>query len=252
MPAHPELLPAPLGAGVLAGFALRTGGVSEAPYDSLNLALTVGDDPVVVRANRAALLAAVAPGAVAVCWAEQVHGADVAAVTAAVAVGTAEGGVPAVDALVTATPGVLLCIRVADCLPVLFADSGAAVIGAAHAGRRGLAAGVLRNTVLAMEALGASRAGIRAVVGPGICGRCYEVPEALAAEIDALIPGSRTTTRTGTPSLDLAAAAGIALGALGLASVDVVDECTAEQPDRWYSYRRARRTGRFVGYVALA
>lgn len=252
MSARPELLPVPLGAGVLAGFALRTGGVSEAPYDSLNLAFTVGDDPVAVRANRAALRAAVAPGAVAVCWAEQVHGADVATVPDSAAGGMADGGVPAVDALVTATPGLLLCVRVADCLPVLFADPGAGVIGAAHAGRRGLAAGVLRNTVSAMEALGASRAGIRAVVGPGICGRCYEVPAALAAEIGALIPGSRAVTRTGTPSLDLPAAAHVLLSGLGLASVDVVDECTAEHPDRWYSYRRAHRTGRFVGYVALA
>lgn len=253
MTAPLELLPAPLGAGVLAGFATRGGGSSQAPYGSLNLAFTVGDEPAAVRANRAALLAAAASGARGMVWAEQVHAGDVAVVgdVPALAEQQGEQGVPGVDALVTATPGLLLCIRVADCLPVLFSDAQAGVIGAAHAGRRGLVAGILHGTVAAMESLGADRSRIRAVVGPGICGRCYEVPATLAAEVGSVLTGSRSVTTWGTPSLDLPAAAYAALDGLRLGAVEMVQECTAEQPDRWFSYRRAQRTGRFAGFVAL-
>jgi len=253
VPAPLELLPALLGAGVVAGFATRGGGSSQAPYDSLNLAFTVGDEPAAVRANRAALLTAAAPAAQMMVWAEQVHGGDVAVVTEGRGPDNQPGeqAVPGVDALVTTTPGLLLCIRVADCLPVLFADAHAGVIGAAHAGRRGLVAGILHGTVAAMESLGAERGRIRAVIGPGICGRCYEVPATLAAEVGGVLPGSRAVTTWGTPSLDLPAAAYRVVQGLALGAVELVDECTAEQPDRWFSYRRAQRTGRFAGFVAL-
>lgn len=257
MPDSSGFYRASLGARVLAGFSTRIGGVSEAPYEFLNLALNVGDDPELVRANRSVLLASLGVAAAGALWAEQVHGSEVAVVTAAVAAGAVEGGssqrgIEGVDALVTSVRGVLLCIRVADCLPVLFADAAAGVVGAAHAGRRGLVAGVLANTVAAMESLGAARADISAAVGPGICGGCYEVSAELAAEVEAAIPGTRAQTRAGTPSLDLPGAAGRLLAELGLRDVKTVDECTAEHPDRWYSYRRSARTGRFAGFVALS
>ncbi|MEO6714656.1 MAG: peptidoglycan editing factor PgeF [Mycobacteriales bacterium] len=241
MPA--QLRAAPLGESVLAGFSTRVGGESVAPFDSLNLSMDVGDDPVAVQANRAALVAAVGI-ATAPVWAEQVHGGDVAVVTANDAGRTVEG----VDALVTAERGILVCIRVADCLPVLFADPLAGVIGAAHAGRRGLADGVLHNTVQAMENLGADVSRMEVHVGPGICGKCYEVPAELAAEFDVAVPGAISTTRSGTPSLDLPMAALGLLAQLGFRSVSV-GVCTFEDPDRWYSYRRAAPTGRFVGFV---
>lgn len=254
MPGCVDLRLASLGAGILAGFSTRAGGVSQAPYDWLNLAITVGDDPSLVRANRAALASSLGLPPGSAYWAEQVHGGEVAVVAEAAdaARGSGERGVASVDALVTSVRGVLLCIRVADCLPVLFADASAGVVGAAHAGRRGLLAGVLVNTVAAMESLGATRAGIRAVIGPGICGRCYEVPSELADEVDAAIPGTRAMTRAGTPSLDLPGAAQRLLEASGIGAVDAFGECTAEHPDRWYSCRRSARTGRFAGYVVLS
>lgn len=234
-----------LGAGVRAGFSLRAGGTSAPPFDSLNVAVDIGDDPDAVAANRSRLAAATGAAPLRVLWAEQVHGGEVAVVTGHETGDTVAG----VDALVTSARGVLLCIRVADCLPVLLADSAAGVVGVAHAGRRGLVAGVLANTVAAMESLGASPAGLRVSVGPGICGGCYEVPEELAAEVEAVIPGTRTQTRQATPSLDLRRAALTQLTDRPLTEIFVSAECTVEQPDRWYSYRRDSRTGRFCGYV---
>lgn len=248
MRATPVLLPASLGPGVVGGFSLRVGGASEAPYDSFNLALNVGDDPESVRTNRSALMSAVGVPIQHVGWAEQVHAGTVASGAETFA---SEHGAPGADALVSATRGVLLCVRVADCVPLLLADAGAGVIGAVHAGRMGLAAGVVSNAVQEMEAAGAVRRNIRAVLGPAICGRCYEVPDEMAAEFDAQIPGSRGVTTSGTPSIDLLRATTVLLAEAGVTGVHDVGECTTEQPDRWFSYRRAQRTGRFVGYVAL-
>lgn len=254
MPGQFDLRPAPLGAGVVAGFSTRTGGASAPPFDTLDLAANVGADPDLVRANRSAFAALVDAGSAVLCWAEQVHGAEVAVVVDAADAASRSGerGIASVDALVTAARGVLLCIRVADCLPVLFADPAAGVVGAAHAGRRGLAAGVLLNTVTAMESLGASRKNLHAVLGPSICGRCYEVPALLQAQFEAVVPGAAAMTRSGTPSLDLPAAARSLLERLDVAAIDSVDECTFERPDRWFSYRRSARTGRFAGYVGLS
>jgi YfiH family protein len=251
--ASPDLRGAQLGSGLLAGFSTRAGGVSEAPFDSFNLALTVGDDPELVRINRSALASALRVDVGALTWAEQPHGGKVAVLPTAADASEQSGskGVPGVDGLVTSVPGVVLCIRVADCLPVLLADPDAGVVAAAHAGRRGLVAGVLGNTVAAMESAGASRARVRAVIGPAICSRCYEVPEQLADEFEAVIPVTRAVTSAGTPSLDLPAAGRLLLEQAGVRAVESTGECTFEHPDLWYSYRRSARTGRFAGFVML-
>lgn len=138
------------------------------------------------------------------------------------------------DALVSAAPGVGLAVRAADCLPVLFADPERGLIGAAHAGRVGLGAGVLAATVSALAGLGASR--LVAWIGPHICGACYEVPETLRAEFSASMPHAAAQTSWGTPSLDLGAAAEAQLISLGV-QVTRVDPCTRTSP-RLHSYRR--------------
>lgn len=147
----------------------------------------------------------------------------------------------AADALVTTSRRVAVAVRVADCVPVLFADPEAGVVGAAHAGRVGLAAGVLPATVTALHRLGAGR--LQAWIGPHICGECYEVPARLQAEVCAVHPAARATTSWGTPSLDLGAAAAAQLDQLGC-SVVRVDPCTRTTASL-HSYRRdAAASGR--------
>ena len=152
------------------------------------------------------------------------------------------------DALVTTARGLALAIRVADCVPVVLADTAAGVIGAAHAGRVGLAAGVIPATVEAMRALGASRP--VAWVGPHICAACYEVPAAMREEVAAAVPGTWATTSRGTPALDLGAGVRLQLGALGC-EVRRHDPCTKTTPTL-HSYRRdGAESGRMAGIVWL-
>jgi polyphenol oxidase len=157
------------------------------------------------------------------------------------------GGARGVDALVTREIATPIGVLVADCLPVLIAAPGG-VVAAAHVGRRGLASGVLQATVAAMTANGADSSGAVAVIGPGICGRCYEVPQQMRDDVDRLVPGSASTTRSGTPALDLAAGAEAILRKDGIGVVRLTGICTMEDP-RFYSYRRDGRTGRFAGVV---
>lgn len=155
---------------------------------------------------------------------------------------------PEADALVSATPGTVLLVRAADCVPVLLGDPDAGVVGAAHAGRPGLAAGVVPATVAAMRELGA--ADITAWIGPHVCGQCYEVPEAMRDEVGAVVPASVATTSWGTPSLDLGAGVRAQLEASGVHVVDV-SACTRESPDL-FSYRRdGAAAGRLAGLVRL-
>jgi YfiH family protein len=239
----PELLIAAL-PGAVGGFTMRAGGVSAAPYDSLNLALHVGDDPDDVLANRAAARLGGAPTA----YPEQVHGSRVAVAVGPCGLTEWPDGAGC-DAVVTAVDGLPIGVLVADCMPVLLADAAAGVVGAAHAGRRGLAAGVLQATLDAMTGLGAAPERIRAVIGPAICGRCYEVPAELRDEVDAAVPGTACETAAGTPGLDLPAGALRVLRDAGVA-VTSVGICTAEDP-RFFSYRRDGVTGRFAGLVML-
>ena len=242
------VLPADLGPGVRAAFTMRTGGVSVGSHAGLDLALHVGDDPGAVGANRARLAArAGAP----VRFARQVHGTKVARVPTAAEAGRDDPGPePEADALVTSRAGVPLGVLVADCLPVLLADADAGVAAAAHAGRRGLLAGVLPRVVEAMAELGARPRSIRASVGPAAGGCCYEVPAEMFEEAVAAVPELGARTTWGTPSLDLRAGAVAQLRALGLEGVTTAGGCTIED-ESFYSYRRSRRTGRFAGVVVL-
>jgi polyphenol oxidase len=172
----------------------------------------------------------------------QVHGREVAVVSAALA------DPPVCDALVTTEAGVAICVRVADCVPVVLADSAAGVVAVAHAGRRGVAAGVVGNAVDTMRRLGAHD--IQAWIGPHICGGCYEVPAQMRAEVAAGVPPAFACTTWGTPSLDLGAAVTAQLAPAGCAVIDH-SRCTRESVDL-HSYRRdGAHSGRTAGLVVL-
>lgn len=151
------------------GFFTRRGGVSTGAYAALNCGLRGEDDPANVVENRARAARAIGAAPEALRSLRQVHGAAV------VEAGSPWDSLPEADALVTRTPGIALGIITADCAPVLFQDAEAGVIGAAHAGWKGAVVGVLEATIVAMEALGAERARITAVVGPCIAQASYEV-----------------------------------------------------------------------------
>lgn len=218
----------------------RAGGRSAAPYASFNLGDHVGDDPSAVAANRARLARGIGLEPARLAWMNQVHGTEVGVVE-----GPQNGAVPTADALVTEQPRLALVVVVADCVPVLLADPEAGVVAAAHAGRAGAAAGVLPAALTAMDGLGAERGRIDVLLGPSVCGACYEVPAAMREEVDAALPGSAATTRVGTPSLDLHAGLRRQLSAAGVRAVDADTRCTVED-DQLYSHRRARATGRFA------
>ena len=243
-----ELLDAGLPAGVLGGFTTRSGGVSRAPWDTLNLALHVGDETTDVFAN-ADLLAAHL-GVTGLNFPHQVHGADVIVLDELRSGYLTYSKVTGVDALVTGQPVLPLSVLVADCMPVLIADQEGGIVAAAHAGRKGLAEGVLQATLDAMVDIGADPARMTAVIGPSICGRCYEVPESMREEVEAVVPGTACETRAGTAGLDLPAGALGVLRAAGV-SATAMGICTAED-DRFYSYRRDGVTGRFAGVVMLS
>lgn len=235
-----------LGDGVRAGFSGRPGGFSQAPYDALNLGLGVGDEPTAVTANRSALAAACGLALADLTWMRQVHGSDVWYAGA----GAAEPPGP-VDAMFTDVPGRALCVLVADCVPVLIADPEARIVGVAHAGREGLAAGVVPALVSAMTAAGARPARMRALTGPAICGACYEVPAELQARVGAAVPAAACTTAAGTCGLDIPAGVRAQLELAGVDEAGADGRCTRESPGL-YSYRRDGRTGRGAGLIWLA
>lgn len=235
-----------LGAGVGAAFTGRAGGVSARPYDALNLGGAVGDDPAAVAENRIRAAAALGVDPHRIAWMRQVHGAEVA-----VARSGGSGDPPAVDGIVTAGPGLALGVLVADCAPVLLADPVAGVVGAAHSGRPGTAAGVVPAVLTRMCALGAEPARVTAAIGPMVCGGCYEVPAGLRDEVAAVVPQARATTRRGTPALDLGAGIVAQLEAAGVGRIRRDPRCTMETPGL-FSYRRDGRTGRFAGFVWIA
>jgi YfiH family protein len=226
-------------------FTDRWGGVSTSPYGELNLGGAVGDDPRAVRENRRLAARSLGLDPADVVWMNQVHGADVAVVTER----QPQGSAPVVDAVVTDRP-LALAVLTADCTPVLLADRAAGVAGAAHAGRPGLAAGVVPAVVRAMVELGARPERITAATGPAVCGRCYEVPDALRAEVAALVPAAYGETSWGTPALDIAAGVEAQLAAVGVTELVRSSVCTIESADH-FSYRREQRTGRLASYVWL-
>ncbi|MHC5904575.1 peptidoglycan editing factor PgeF [Streptomyces sp. S6] len=227
-------------------FTDRWGGVSAAPYEELNLGGAVGDDPAAVAANRELAAKSLGLDPADVVWMNQVHGADVQVVSAP----WGTGPVPEVDAIVTSRRGLALAVLTADCVPVLLADPVAGVVAAAHAGRPGMVEGVVEAAVRAMAELGAEPARITARTGPAVCGRCYEVPSQMRAEVAALEPAAHAETSWGTPAVDVAAGVHAQLERLGVCDRAQSPVCTLESHDH-FSYRRDRTTGRLAGYVWL-
>lgn len=216
-----------------------------------NLAFHVGDDPGVVAGNRAhvdAELTALTGGPVRLQYMNQVHGRVVASIA-----DTPVMPGPTADAMVST--GSALAVMVADCVPVVLLGDvaqGPPVVAVAHAGRPGVQHGVIAATVESMRAAGAHT--IEAWLGPSVCGRCYEVPAQLRADVAAVVPEAFATTSWGTPALDLPAAVRVQLAELGVTS-HTTGPCTLEHHE-FFSHRRAVRDGeaegRLIGFVAAA
>ncbi|MBQ0864725.1 peptidoglycan editing factor PgeF [Streptomyces smyrnaeus] len=224
-------------------FTDRWGGVSAAPYEELNLGGAVGDAPEAVRTNRRRAAHALGLSPDEVVWMHQVHGRDVAVVDRPFG-----ADAPPVDGVVTARRGLALAVLTADCTPVLLADPVAGIAGAAHAGRPGVLAGVAEATVEAMVRLGAEPERMVARTGPAVCGKCYEVPDAMRSEVAEAVPEAYATTRQGTPAVDMAAAVRAQLGRAGVTRCAQSSVCTLESADH-FSYRRDKTTGRLASYV---
>ncbi len=227
-------------------FTDRWGGVSAVPDEELNLGGAVGDDPDAVHTNRELAAKSLGIDPAHVIWMNQVHGNDVAVVEEP----WGAKPVPEVDAVVTARRGLALAVLTADCVPVLLADPVAGVVAAAHAGRPGLVAGVVPAAVRAMTELGADLARIVVRTGPAVCGRCYEVPEDMRAEVAAHERAAHAETSWGTPAVDVSAGVHAQLDRLGVLDHEASPVCTLESGDH-FSYRRDRTTGRLAGYVWL-
>ncbi|WP_221888130.1 peptidoglycan editing factor PgeF [Geodermatophilus aquaeductus] len=223
----------------------RRGGRSRPPYDAFNLGVHVGDDPVDVAANRERLARELGVPGERLVWMDQVHGTGVAVVD-----GPVEAPLPATDALVTRTPGLVLCVLVADCVPVLLADPVAGVVAAVHAGREGVRQGVVAATLAAMARLGSRPADTTALLGPAVCGADYEVPREMQAEVARVAPAAAVRTRRGTPGLDLRAGLAELLTRAGLPQVVHDPRCTVEDR-RLFSHRRDGVTGRQAGVTWL-
>lgn len=235
-----EILTSPSLRGIRHGFFTRKGGASSGVFKGLNCGHGSSDQAEAVSLNRARVAAAMEAPPEALVGVHQVHSADVATVT-----GPLEAPVRA-DALVTAVPGLVLTVLTADCQPVLFADAQAGVIGAAHAGWRGALDGVLEATVAAMEALGADRANITAVIGPCISQRAYEVGHDF---MENFLTEDETYGRffsggpAGKPLFDLPAFGLHRLRAAGVGHVEWTRHCTYSDPELFFSYRRTTHLG---------
>lgn len=236
--------PAP--AAVRAVATTRSGGVSTGAYASLNLGDHVGDDPAAVRENRVRLGAALDLGREPI-WLNQVHGSVVAQAE------TAADGATA-DAMIARSPGRACVIMTADCLPVLFCNDAGTLVAAAHAGWRGLAAGVLEATLAALARQGAGSATLMAWIGPAISGPAYEVGAEVREAFLATNPAAAigfTPNARGRWQLDLAAIARQRLHAAGLSRVYGGDLCTAGDRGRFFSHRRDGQCGRQAALIWL-
>lgn len=222
------------------GFFTRHGGASSGVFAGLNCGTGSSDQREVVAINRQRVAQALDVPPEALVAVHQVHSADVVTVTEPLA------DKPRADAMVTATPGLALSVLTADCQPVLFADTAAGVIGAAHAGWRGALDGVLEATLDAMEALGAARADTVAVIGPSISQRAYEVgPEFFDAFI-AEDPENARFFAGGAGDrmqFDLPGFGLHRLRRAGIGAAEWTRHCTYSDPDRFYSYRRSTHAG---------
>ena len=235
------------------GFFTRKGGASSGVFSGLNCGPGSSDQREIVAINRARVAQAMEVPNEALVTVSQVHSSKVVTVT-----GPVSDPRPEADGLVTREPGIALAVLTADCQPVLFADSEAGVIGAAHAGWRGAQAGVLEETIDAMIALGASRYGIRAVIGPTISQRAYEVGPEFLEEFMAEDPGNGRFFAGGQGNraqFDLPAYGLHRLRSAGVAA-EWTRHCTYSDPDRFYSFRRATHLreadyGRLISAIRL-
>ena len=235
------------------GFFTRHGGASSGIFAGLNCGPGSSDQTEAVQINRSRVADAMQVAPEALVTVHQVHSADVIPVHAPLA------DRPRADAMVTATPGLALGVLTADCQPVLFADTQAGVIGAAHAGWRGALDGVLEATVDAMEALGARRASIAAVIGPSISQRAYEVgPEFLDTFLDAAPDYARFFAGGNGDRLhfDLPGFGLHRLRQAGVGQAEWTRHCTYSDASRFYSYRRSTHAqeadyGRLISVIRL-
>jgi YfiH family protein len=225
--------------GARAVFTTRRGGHSGGPYASLNLGVATGDDPELVRRNRATLARTLG---VTLTGVRQVHGTAVHRVEA-----PTEGPAPHGDGQVTTTPGLAPMALAADCLPVIVATPGAVAV--LHAGWRGLAGGILAEGVRALREAAADGGPVVAAIGPGVGGCCYEV----GPEVHAAFAGYGPVVRDGD-RIDLKAVARAALGAAGVDTVHDIGRCTlCGDPELFFSHRRdGGVTGRQAGVVWLS
>lgn len=221
----------------------RAGGVSKGSYESFNLGDHVGDDVEAVEANRARLAEGIGLTPDRLVWMEQVHGRTVATVD-----GPQAEPLEATDAVVTKRAGLGLVVLTADCVPVLLGDSEAGVVGAVHAGRVGARVGVVVEALKAMMALGAELERIEVLLGPSVCGECYEVPADMQRDVEKHLPGSASKSRKGTPALDLRAGLWNQLGSAGVGKIGVDPRCTFEEKDL-FSHRRQAPTGRLASVI---
>ena len=223
------------------GFFGRRGGVSTGELASLNCGLGSGDDPALIAENRRRVADAVLPGA-ALTGVYQVHGNRCVVVDET----TDLAARPEADALATRTPGIILGILTADCVPVLFADRDASVIGAAHAGWKGALAGITDATLIAMERLGANRANIAAAIGPCIARASYEVDDGFVQRFTGDDPTNERFFAAGKPGhamFDIAAYVAARLAAAGVTRIAIGGQDTYAEAEDYFSYRRACHKG---------
>ena len=222
------------------GFFTRKGGASSGIFAGLNCGTGSSDQAEIVAINRARVADAMGLGVDALVSVHQVHSPDVVTVTAPLA------DRPRADAMVTATPGLALAVLTADCQPVLFADAKAGVIGAAHAGWKGARDGVMEATLDAMEALGAQRGQVTAVIGPCISQTAYEVGQEFFESFTDDAPEARRFFVNGNGDrylFDLPSYGLWRLREAGVGHADWTRHCTYRDPARFYSYRRTTHAG---------
>jgi YfiH family protein len=212
-------------------FTDRRGGASLGVYESLNLAFHVGDDSQTVAANRSLIGPAQ--------FMNQVHGDEI------VIVQSVTDETPTCDGLITTKSNLALAVMVADCIPLLLVSKEA--VGAIHVGRAGLVNQIALKAIATMRSLGAID--IHAILGPSICGACYEVPFEMQQDVVEQHPRAFATTRKGTPGLDLPKALIADLLSAGV-SYEASTICTMEN-ELYFSHRRQNPTGRFAGVVSL-
>lgn len=219
------------------GFLGRRGGVSDGIHAGLNVGLGSDDDREAVLENRRRASHAILPEAELVTV-HQIHSPNVVTVIQAIGLEAR----PQADAMVTDRPGLLLGILTADCVPVLFADPQAGVIGAAHAGWKGAISGVTDNTLAAMETLGADRARIACAIGPCIAQKSYEVDDGFYRHFVEAADENERFFGSGKPGhwqFDIEGYVAARLAAAGVTRVECLGEDTYSQPDRFFSYRRS-------------